>query len=162
LHALYDKLSRRDVLQRAWEQVRRNRGAPGIDQVTIAQVEQYGVDRLLDKLAGVLEGGSYRPLAARRVWIPKPGSPSEQRPLSIPAVADRIVQAALKIVLEQIFEADMLDCSFGFRPRRAAQDALQVVIDQAWKGRRWVVETDIADCLGVASHCPLAVGEGVE
>jgi retron-type reverse transcriptase len=162
LHALYDKLSRRDVLQRAWEQVRRNRGAPGIDQVTIAQVEQYGVDRLLDKLAGVLEGGSYRPLAARRVWIPKPGSPSEQRPLSIPAVADRIVQAALKIVLEPIFEADMLDCSFGFRPRRAAQDALQVVIDQAWKGRRWVVETDIADCLGVASHCPLAVGEGVE
>jgi RNA-directed DNA polymerase len=73
-HALYDKLSRRDVLQRAWEQVRRNRGAPGIDQVTIQQVELYGVDRLLDKLAVVLEGGSYRPLAARRVWIPKPGS----------------------------------------------------------------------------------------
>jgi retron-type reverse transcriptase len=85
----------------------------------------------------VLEGGSYRPLAARRVWIPKPGSPSEQRPLSIPAVADRIVQAALKIVLEPIVEADMLDCSFGFRPRRAAQDALQVVIDQSWQGRRW-------------------------
>jgi RNA-directed DNA polymerase len=71
------------------------------------------------------------------VWIPKPGSPSEQRPLSIPAVADRIVQAALKIVLEPIVEADMLDCSFGFRPRRAAQDALQVVIDQSWQGRRW-------------------------
>jgi RNA-directed DNA polymerase len=68
-HALYDKLSRRDVLQRAWEQVRRNRGAPGIDQVTIAQVEQYGVDRLLDKLAVVLESGSYRPVAARRVLI---------------------------------------------------------------------------------------------
>ena len=89
-HALYDKVSRRDVLQRAWEQVRRNRGAPGIDQLTIAQVEQYGVDRLLDKLAAALQGGSYRPLAARRVWIPKPGS-TEQRPLSIPAVADRIV-----------------------------------------------------------------------
>jgi RNA-directed DNA polymerase len=154
-HALYDKLFRRDVLQRAWEQVRRNRGAPGIDQVTIQQVEQYGVDRLLDKLAVVLEGGSYRPLAARRVWIPKPGSPSEQRPLSIPAVADRIVQAALKIVLEPIFEADMLDCSFGFRPRRAAQDALQVVIDQAWQGRRWVVETDIADCFSAIPHSGL-------
>jgi retron-type reverse transcriptase len=154
-HALYDKLFRRDVLQRAWEQVRRNRGAPGIDQVTIQQVEQYGVDRLLDKLAVVLEGGSYRPLAARRVWIPKPGSPSEQRPLSIPAVADRIVQAALKIVLEPIVEADMLDCSFGFRPRRAAQDALQVVIDQAWQGRRWVVETDIADCFSAIPHSGL-------
>src|SRR5215216_7879013 len=108
-HALYDKVSRRDVLQRAWEQVRRNRGAPGIDQWTIQQVEQYGVDRLLDKLAGALKDGSYRPLAARRVLIPKPGS-TEQRPLSIPTVADRVVQAAMKIVLEPIFEADMLDC----------------------------------------------------
>jgi group II intron reverse transcriptase/maturase len=153
-HALYDKLSRRDVLQRAWEQVRRNRGAPGIDQVTIQQVERYGVDRLLDKLAAALQGGSYRPLAARRVWIPKPGS-AEQRPLSIPAVADRIVQAALKIVLEPIFEADMLDCSFGFRPRRAAHDALQVVIDESFKGRRWVVETDIADCFSAIPHAGL-------
>jgi len=153
-HALYDKLSRRDVLQRAWEQVRRNRGAPGIDQLTIQQVEQYGVDRLLDKLAVVLENGSYRPLAARRVLIPKPGS-TEQRPLSIPTVADRIVQAAMKIVLEPIFEADMLDCSFGFRPRRAAHDALQVVVDQSWQGRRWVVETDIADCFSAIPHSGL-------
>ena len=153
-HALYDKLSRRDVLQRAWEQVRRNRGAPGIDQLTIAQVEQYGVDRLLDKLAGALKDGSYRPLAARRVLIPKPGS-AEQRPLSIPTVADRVVQAALKIVLEPIFEADMLDCSFGFRPRRAAHDGLQVVVDEAWKGRRWVVETDIADCFSAIPHSGL-------
>jgi retron-type reverse transcriptase len=68
----------------------------------------------------------------------------------------------VRIVLEPIFEADMLDCSFGFRPRRSAHDALQVLIDESWKGRRWVVETDIANCLGVASHCPLAVGEGVE
>jgi group II intron reverse transcriptase/maturase len=153
-HALYDKLSRRDVLQRAWEQVRRNRGAPGIDQLTIQQVEQYGVDRLLDKLAVVLDNGSYRPLAARRVLIPKPGS-TEQRPLSIPTVADRIVQAAMKIVLEPIFEADMLDCSFGFRPRRAAHDALQVVVDQSWQGRRWVVETDIADCFSAIPHSGL-------
>jgi group II intron reverse transcriptase/maturase len=154
-HALYDKLSRRDVLQRAWEQVRRNQGAPGIDQVTIQQVEQYGVDRLLDKLAVALREGSWRPLAARRVLIPKPGSPSEQRPLSIPTVTDRVVQAAMKIVLEPIFEADMLDCSFGFRPRRAAQDALQVVVDQSWQGRRWVVETDIADCFSAIPHAGL-------
>jgi RNA-directed DNA polymerase len=153
-HVLYDKVSRRDVLQRAWEQVRRNRGAPGIDQLTIQQVEQYGVDRLLDKLAVALREGSYRPLAARRVVIPKPGS-TEQRPLSIPTVADRVVQAAMKIVLEPIFEADMLDCSFGFRPRRAAHDALQVVVDQSWQGRRWVVETDIADCFSAIPHSGL-------
>jgi group II intron reverse transcriptase/maturase len=122
--------------------------------LTIGQVEQYGVDRLLDKLAVALREGSYRPLAARRVWIPKPGS-TEQRPLSIPTVADRIVQAAVKIVLEPIFEADMLDCSFGFRPRRAAHDALQVVVDQSWQGRRWVVETDIANCFSAIPHSGL-------
>jgi RNA-directed DNA polymerase len=144
-HALYDKVYRRDVLERAWELVRRNRGAPGIDQVTIHQVEWYGVDRLLDRLAAALSDGSYRPLPARRVFIPKPGT-AEQRPLSIPAVADRIVQAAVKLVAEPIFEADMLACSYGFRPRRSAHDALQVLIDEAWRGRRWVVETDVAAC----------------
>ncbi|TVT38649.1 hypothetical protein FNH05_24375 [Amycolatopsis rhizosphaerae] len=74
--------------------------------------------------------------------IPKPGV-KERRPLSIPAVRDRVVQAALKIVLEPVFEADFLPCSFGFRPKRSAHDALQVLIDEAWKGKRWVVETDI-------------------
>jgi RNA-directed DNA polymerase len=84
-------------------------------------------------------------LPARRVFIPKPGT-NEQRPLSIPAVRDRIVQAAVKIVLEPVFEADFLPCSFGFRPKLGQHDALQVVIDEAWRGRRWVVETDIANC----------------
>ena len=84
-HALYDKVHRRDVLERAWEQVRRNRGAPGIDRTTIADVEEHGVTRLLDELVADLKAGTYRPLPARRVWIPKPGS-SEQRPLSIPTV----------------------------------------------------------------------------
>ena len=82
-HALYDKVLRRDVLERAWELVRANRGAAGIDRQTIADVEQHGVDRLLDGLAVALRDGSYRPLPARRVFIPKPGR-SEQRPLSIP------------------------------------------------------------------------------
>ena len=141
-HALYDKVHRRDVLERAWGQVRRNRGAAGIDRTTLADVERYGVDRLLDELAADLRSGSYRPLPARRVFIPKPGS-QEQRPLSIPAVRDRVAQAALKTVIEPIFEADFLPCSFGFRPRKSAHDALQVLIDQSWRGRRWVVETDI-------------------
>jgi group II intron reverse transcriptase/maturase len=144
-HTLWDKVLRRDVLWRAWVAVRRNDGAPGIDRTTLDQVEEYGVTRLLDEVAAELREGRYRPLPARRVFIPKPGT-SERRPLSIPAVRDRIVQAAVKIVLEPVFEADFLPCSFGFRPKRGQHDALQVVIDEAWRGRRWVVETDIANC----------------
>ena len=151
-HALYDKVRRRDVLQRAWAAVRSNNGAPGIDKITLAAVEEYGVDRLLGELAAELEEGRYRPLPARRVYIPKPGVRDEQRPLSIPPVRDRIVQAAVKIVLEPVFEADMLDCSFGFRPKRSAHDALQVLIDECWRGRRWVVETDIASCFSAIPH----------
>ena len=153
-HALFDKVCRSDVLDRAWEQVRRNRGAAGIDHTTLADVEEYGIDRLLGELAADLKQRRYRPLPARRVFIPKPGS-SEQRPLSIPTVRDRIVQAAVRIVLEPIFEADMLDCSFGFRPRRSAHDALQVLIDESWRGRRWVVETDIANCFEAIPHSGL-------
>jgi group II intron reverse transcriptase/maturase len=161
-HALFDKVHRRDVLERAWGQVRRNRGAAGIDQTTLADVERYGVARLLEELAVDLKERRYRPLPARRVFIPKPGS-GEQRPLSIPTVRDRIVQAAVKIVLEPIFEADMLDCSYGFRPRRSAHDALQVLIDESWRGRRWVVETDIANCFEAIPHAGLmqAIGERV-
>jgi RNA-directed DNA polymerase len=153
-HALYDKVHRRDVLQRAWGQVRRNSGAPGVDQTTLADVEQYGVDRLLEELEAELKAGAYRPLPARRVLIPKPGS-DEHRPLSIPSVRDRVVQAAVKIVLEPVFEADMLACSFGFRPKRATHDALQVLIEESWQGRRWVVETDVADCFGSIPHSGL-------
>ena len=145
-HALYDKVSRGDVLWRAWVAVRRNDGAPGIDKVTLAQVEEYGVTRLLDDLAAGLKEGRYRPAPARRVYIPKPGVRDEQRPLSIPSVRDRIVQAAVKIVLEPVFGADFLPASVGFRPRRSQQDALQVLIDECARGRRWVAETDIASC----------------
>ena len=142
-HALYDKVSRRDVLERAWELVRANKGAAGIDQQTIADVERHGIAELLDELAADLKDGSYRALPARRVHIPKPGRPNEQRPLSIPAVRDRVVQAALKIVIEPIFEADFLQC------------ALQVLIDESWRGRRWALETDIANCFGEIPHSGL-------
>jgi RNA-directed DNA polymerase len=150
-HALGDKIIRSDVLGRAWVQVYRNQGASGVDRITVEQVKEYGVTRLLDELATELREGRYRPLPARRVLIPKPGT-VEQRPLSIPAVRDRIVQAAAKIVLEPIFEADMRDCSFGFRPKRSAHDGLQVLVDEAWRGRRWVVETDIANCFEAIPH----------
>ena len=151
-HALWDKVFRRDFLWRAWVSVFRNGGAPGIDKTTLADVQEYGVTRLLDELATELKNGSYRPLPARRVLIPKAGESAEMRPLSIPSVRDRIVQAACKIVLEPVFEADMLPCSFGFRPKRGAHDALQVLIDESWRGRRWVVETDIANCFSAIPH----------
>ena len=154
-HALYDKVYRRDVLERAWGLVRANRGAAGIDRQTIQDVEHYGVSRLLDELAADLREGRWRPLPARRVFIPKPGKVGEQRPLSIPTVRDRVVQAAAKIVIEPIFEADMLECSFGFRPTRSAHDALQVLIDEAWRGRRWVAESDVANCFEAIPHSGL-------
>ena len=150
-HALHDKLLRRDVLERAWELVRANQGAAGVDRITLAEVERYGVSRVLDELAADLKEGRWRPLPARRVFIPKPGR-EELRPLSIPTVRDRVVQAATKIVIEPIFEADFLECSYGFRPRRSTHDALQVLIDEDWRGRRWVVETDIANCFEAIPH----------
>jgi RNA-directed DNA polymerase len=131
-HALHDKVRRRDVLWRAWVMVRSNNGAPGTGKITLAAVEEYGVTRLLDELASELEEGRYRPMPARRVYIPKPGVRGEQRPLSIPPVRDRIVQAAVKIVLEPVFEADFLPCSFGFRPRLSGHDAL---VAQSGRGR---------------------------
>ncbi|MGB8202199.1 MAG: group II intron reverse transcriptase/maturase [Pseudonocardiaceae bacterium] len=145
-HTLMDKLLRRDVLWRGWVAVRRNDGAPGIDKLTLDAVEEYGIDRFLTEIQSELCEGRYRPLPARQVLIPKPGQPGQTRPLAIASVRDRVVQAALKIVFEPIFEADVLPCSFGFRPRRSAHDALHVLDNEAQRGRRWVVETDIANC----------------
>ncbi|HUC15729.1 MAG TPA: hypothetical protein VMS00_14860, partial [Acidimicrobiales bacterium] len=114
-HALYDRIYRDDILWEAWERVRANRGAAGIDQVTIAAVEAYGVEPMLEELRDSLRAGIYRPKPVRRVEIPKPDG--RTRPLGIPTVKDRVAQQAAKIVLEPIFEADFLDCSFGFRPK---------------------------------------------
>src|SRR4051794_24663582 len=110
-HALRDKVFRRDVLERAWVAVRRNNGAPGIDATTLADVEEYGVTRLLDELATELREGGYRPLPTRRVHIPKPGT-GERRPLSIPTVADRVVKAASKTGPGPVFEADFRAVQF--------------------------------------------------
>jgi group II intron reverse transcriptase/maturase len=145
-HTLWDKVLRRDVLWRGWVAVRRNDGAPGIDKLTLDAVEEYGIDRFLTEIQTELREGRYRPLPARQVLIPKPGQPGQTRRLAIASVRDRVVQAALKIVLEPVFEADFLGCSFGFRPKRSAHDALHVLDNEAKRGRMWVVETDIANC----------------
>src|SRR4249920_1158742 len=105
-HALFDKVARGDVMRRAWGEVRANRGAPGVDGVTVDQVEGSGVGDFLDELAAKLRAGTYRPKPLRRVRIPKSGRPGQSRPLGIPTVADRVVMAAARIVLEPIFEAD--------------------------------------------------------
>ncbi|MET3807894.1 retron-type reverse transcriptase [Nakamurella sp. UYEF19] len=114
-HALSDKVYRRDVLERAWVDVRRNGGAAGIDRTSIADVQEYGVSRLLDELVADLKVGRWRPSPARRVFIPKPGS-GELRPLSIPTVRDRIVQAAVKIVLEPILTGRYVAVFFRVPP----------------------------------------------
>src|SRR5207248_2393778 len=113
-HAPYDRIHRDDVLWEAWERVRENRGAAGVDRVTLAYVEEvYGVPRLLGELQADLRAGVYRPAPARRVDIPKPGGGT--RPLGIPSVRDRVAQQAAKLVLEPVFEADFVPCSYGFR-----------------------------------------------
>jgi RNA-directed DNA polymerase len=145
-HALYDRIWRSDVLREAWRRVRKNRGAAGVDAVTLAMVEEYGVERLLGELQCALREGRYRPAPVRRVAIPKPDGGA--RSLGIPTVCDRVVQQAARMVLEPIFEADFLEVSYGFRPRRSALDALERIRVAFPRGRVWVAEVDIRDYFG--------------
>jgi len=154
-HALYDKVARSDVMWRAWVDVATNRGAPGVDGVSIASIEAGGVEgvrEFLDVLAGELRAETYRPRPLRRVRIPKPGKPGETRPLGIPPVGDRVVMAAAKIVLEPIFEADFSPVSFGFRPKRSAHHALEAVRQAANRGAVWVLDADIKACFDEIDH----------
>src|SRR5262245_24826483 len=146
--ALLDRIARPDVLRDAWEQVRRNQGAAGIDGETLAAVEAYGVERMLGELRELLLAGRYRPQPSLRVLIPKPGRPGEERPLSIPRVRDRVAQTAAKLVLEPIFEASFLPSSFGFRPKRRAHQALELIRQTLHRGARWVVDGDFKDYYG--------------
>ena len=151
-HALFDKVARSDVMRTAWSVVAANRGAPGVDGRTIADIEASGVDEFLDALAVEVRTGTYRPAPLRRVHIPKPGKPGQTRPLGIPTVRDRVVMAATKIVLEPIFEADFSPVSFGFRPKRSAHDALGAIRDAVTQGRLWVLDADIKACFDEIDH----------
>jgi RNA-directed DNA polymerase len=151
-HALYDKVARSDILFRAWDEVRANRGAPGVDGVTIDAVEASGVEAFLEQLAAALRAGAYRPAPLRRVLIPKPGQPGRTRPLSIPCVRDRVAMTAAKLVLEPVFEADFLPSSYGFRPRRSAHQACDAIRVEANRGADWVLDADVRDCFGSIRH----------
>ncbi len=149
-HALFDRIYRDDILEEAWERVRANRGAAGVDALTIAAVEAYGVERMIAELQERLRAGTYHPSPVRRVEIPKPDG--SKRPLGIPTVTDRVCQQAAKIVLEPIFEADFLDCSFGFRPKRSATDAMEKIRVGFTQGNQFVFEADISDFFGSIDH----------
>ena len=154
-HALYDKLTRSDVMWQAWVNVARNQGAAGIDGVSIDSIEaggMEGVTSFLDTLTAEVRAQSYRPQPLRRVNIPKPGKPGETRPLGIPALRDRVLMSAAKLTLEPIFEADFSPTSFGFRPKRSAHDALEVIRRSANSGAHWVLDADIKSCFDEIDH----------
>ena len=148
-HALYDRIFRPDILRQAWEEVRRNGGSAGQDGVSIEDVEREGVEQFLREIEQDLKAGTYRPKPVLRVYIPK--ADGRQRPLGIPTVRDRVVQQACKMVIEPIFEANFQDNSYGFRPKRSAQQAVTVVKKALITGW-WVVDADIQSYFDNIDH----------
>jgi RNA-directed DNA polymerase len=151
--ALIDKVYRITNLQSAFNQVWRNGGSAGVDGQSVQKFEAQE-EQQLQQLSQELQSQSYRPQAVKRVWIPKPGS-TEKRPLGIPVVRDRVVQTALRNVIEPIFEKDFAEHSYGFRPRRGTKDALRRVEELLNQAHRWVVDADIKGYFDTIPHSKL-------
>jgi len=149
---LYDKVCRQDILQEAWQQVKSNKGAAGVDQIDIDAIREYGEERFLQEVEQELRSRCYRSSLVRRVHIPKPGQPGKTRPLGIPTVKDRVVQMAVKIVIEPLFEADFMPCSFGFRPKKTPRMALKAIVDSANEGYFHVVDVDLQSYFDTIDH----------
>jgi RNA-directed DNA polymerase len=152
-YLLYDKMYREDILLYAYELVKANQGAPGVDGETFAAIELKGLEVWLAGIRNELRTRTYQPQPVRRVMIPKPGG--GERPLGIPTIRDRVVQTAAKLVLEPIFEADMEPCAYGYRPKRSAQDAVQKVHELLCAGYTDVVDADLSKYFDTIPHSDL-------
>jgi len=154
-YSLYDKVWRQDVLWQAWEDVKSNRGAPGIDAQSIETIVASGERAFVDELGKQLQGKTYQPCPVRRVYIPKPKG--GERPLGIPSIADRVAQTAVKLVIEPIFEADFRDCSYGYRPRRGARECSTAIRESLYEHVHSVVEIDLKAYFDSVPHDKLMV-----
>jgi RNA-directed DNA polymerase len=140
-YSLYGLISHPETLQAAWQQVRANAGAPGVDGISIAQIEHQGLESWLEELGKELRNKTYRCQAVRRVYIPKANG--KMRPLGIPSIRDRVVQCAVLLMVEPIFEADFEDCSYGFRPERNAHQALEKIREHLRAGKCEIYDADL-------------------
>lgn len=153
-YALYDKVYRADILQHAYRLVRSNKGAPGVDGVSFATIEaEEGVGQFLAGLAEEVKNRAYQAMPVRRVMIPK--ADGSGRPLGIPTIRDRVVQMAVKLIIEPIFEADFCDCSYGFRPKRSAHKAVDDVAATLYKGHCQVIDADLSKYFDTIPHAKL-------